>query len=527
MRHLLPLASILQVLLTVSAFAQTPVVPRFAPAIVGAMWTRSSSPFVNQAYPVDLDKDGIAELVVVYGSMPNSGLVLAIDIVGMDPKTRAYRVTTGKYLTGTVPSLISPRTLSAGDFNGDGIKDLFIGGHGNDDRPWPGEKDWLLLSQVGGKHRAVTAPPGVDGFTHSSAAADVDRDGSADIYVGTICCGTQKPYMLFGKKGGLPIPRNGVVDVAALEAAYTAAALADINGDGRPDLVLGRFELDPDRKSIVYYNRNGSFAAATPDIRLPDGFFGPTTTVLDILPVDVDSDGRPDLVLSETGSDYVGYAIQILHNEGTGRFADWNNGHLSNGGGNSLTGGFVKTRIQVADFYGDGIPDLVAQGAFLGDADAIVWLNDGTGNFTPFRRSLFADTSKEPVGPDDLNIIAPIDVNRDGRTDLVRVGNYNADDHAALTYINRGVSRKPAVPVVVRQPKPVAVAAGKGFTLSVAATGRPLSFQWFRNGVAVPGATAPVLRVARAMAGNVGRYSVRVSNPTGRVTSRAVAVRLD
>lgn len=515
----------LQICIATSAVAQTAAVPSFYPAIVGPKWTPKNSPSIDQAFPVDLNKDGNVEIILFYGSMPNSGFVFPIEILSKQKNTNAYAVATAQYIAGAAPKLITPRTINSGDFNGDGKPDVFIGGHGNDDKPWPGEKDWLLLSSVGGKHVAAIAPPGVAGFTHSSAVADVNRDGLADIYAGMICCGKQKSYMLFGKNGGTPGVKSDAVNSDVLYA-YTAAAFADIDIDGWPDLVLGRFNDDVNIKSSIYLNRKGSFGASSPDKTLPDGFFGPTTTVLDILPVDVDSDGYPDLVMSQTGIGYNGYAIQILRNSGNGSFADWTSTHLKNGGGNSKTGGFIKTRIYAADFYGDGVVDLISQGAFMGDMDAIIWINDGSGTFTPYRRPFFADTSKEVVLPSDQNILVPIDVNHDGRSDIVRVGNYNAEEHSVLTYINKGLVGKPAKPVIVRQPKAVTVAAGKVLRLSVAARGRPLSFRWYRNGIAVPGATRPVLTIGNASPKVAGAYVVKVSNSAGSTSSTSVSVKV-
>ena len=70
-------------------------------------------------------------------------------------------------------------------------------------------------------------------------------------------------------------------------------------------------------------------------------------------------------------------------------------------------------------------------------------------------------------------------------------------------------------------PASVTVAPGASANLSVQATGTgPLRYQWRRNGVALPGATAATLPVAAAAAANAGDYTVIVSDANGPLTSR-------
>ena len=73
------------------------------------------------------------------------------------------------------------------DFNGDHRPDLFIADHGDDHSPFPGYQNTLILSAPGGKLVDATAnlPQAYD-FTHSVATADVNGDGTTDLYVGNI-----------------------------------------------------------------------------------------------------------------------------------------------------------------------------------------------------------------------------------------------------------------------------------------------------------------------------------------------------
>lgn len=71
------------------------------------------------------------------------------------------------------------------------------------------------------------------------------------------------------------------------------------------------------------------------------------------------------------------------------------------------------------------------------------------------------------------------------------------------------------------------IAQGEAFTLSVEITGGtpPYQYQWRKDGVAIPGATAATYKVAVAAASDAGTYDVKVTNEAGSVVSdKAVPV---
>lgn len=77
-----------------------------------------------------------------------------------------------------------------------------------------------------------------------------------------------------------------------------------------------------------------------------------------------------------------------------------------------------------------------------------------------------------------------------------------------------------APPMILQQPADMTVATGTSISLTVSAVGGGLRYQWMKNGVAIEGETASELHRS-ATAGEVGRYSVTVSNSRGAVTSRS------
>jgi hypothetical protein len=79
-------------------------------------------------------------------------------------------------------------------------------------------------------------------------------------------------------------------------------------------------------------------------------------------------------------------------------------------------------------------------------------------------------------------------------------------------------------PVITAQPQPVTVPQGADLNLSVSAVGDGLSFQWQKNGIALPGATASVYSKAAASEADGGIYSVVVSNNAGQAASDGATV---
>jgi hypothetical protein len=80
-------------------------------------------------------------------------------------------------------------------------------------------------------------------------------------------------------------------------------------------------------------------------------------------------------------------------------------------------------------------------------------------------------------------------------------------------------------PVVTMSPQPVPVGLGDTVTWSAYAIGvPPLSYQWLKNGVPIPGATATTFGLTNVTAGNLANYALRVTNLYGSATSSVVNI---
>ncbi len=80
-----------------------------------------------------------------------------------------------------------------------------------------------------------------------------------------------------------------------------------------------------------------------------------------------------------------------------------------------------------------------------------------------------------------------------------------------------------SVPVITTQPASQSLATGATLTLSVTASGSSLTYQWFKDNVALTGATSSTYSKS-ANTADAGAYTVRVANSAGQVTSNAAAL---
>jgi hypothetical protein len=113
---------------------------------------------------------------------------------------------------------------------------------------------------------------------------------------------------------------------------------------------------------------------------------------MQVQPIDLNGDGRPDLILSVTNggaagtSDFytVGY-LQVLINDGGGHFHDETAVRLPQS--TQPNGGWIKF-VQAIDLTGDGAADLVTQWWSPTGITTKIFLNDGAGKFSSVAQTI-------------------------------------------------------------------------------------------------------------------------------------------
>ncbi len=212
----------------------------------------------------------------------------------------------------------------------------------------------------------------------SFAVADFDGDGIVDFAVGTPNVGDlahpRGISLLKGDGKGRFLPPKHVATIEGF-GYIRFVATADLNGDGRPDLVLARggSELRVGSVDVLLGNGDGSFQ--------PQKGFDVGTDPRLIIAGDINADGALDLVVANEGSaDWAPPAtpdLSILLGYGDGTFAPQT--RIS-------TASSVDSMV-LGDFNGDGKPDLVINnffGPFGTDSYGLQFLaGDGDGAFAP------------------------------------------------------------------------------------------------------------------------------------------------
>ena len=214
-----------------------------------------------------------------------------------------------------------------------------------------------------------------------AAVADVNGDGFPDIIVTNK---SPKVSVLLANGNGT---FQGQMTFAAGPNPY-GLAVGDVNGDGKPDLVITS-ELN-NNVEVLLGNGNGTFQS-------------PITYTTGVHPVsvallDVNGDGNADLVVANTASD----SVSILLGNGNGTFQT-----------QTTFAAAAPYCLAVGDLTGDGIPDVVVGDRFTNTVSVLL----GNGNGTFQNAATFA-TGNSPQS------IAIADVNGDGVPDLVVANAY-------------------------------------------------------------------------------------------------------
>jgi len=187
------------------------------------------------------------------------------------------------------------------DVDGDGDSDLIIAAGGI----VQAEGDALLHDRLylnDGRGTFTAAPEGAlpaDGAsTGAVARGDFDGDGRVDLFIGgRVVPGkypaTPRSFLYRNTGGRFEDATDALAPGLRAVGMVTAAEFADVDGDKRPDLVL-TLEWGP---VAVWRNTGRGFE----DITAAAGLAGRTGWWSALTIADIDRDGRPDLVAGNTG----------------------------------------------------------------------------------------------------------------------------------------------------------------------------------------------------------------------------------
>jgi hypothetical protein len=309
-------------------------------------------------------------------------------------------------------------TLSAAiaDLNGDGWPDIVTANAGS---YWnySGTFSVLLGNGDGTFRAAVKTYTGTHSHPSSVEIADLNADGRPDLVLAILRRRGIAAYLGNGD-GTFGAARESFTGLTeAIEGLPHQIAIGDLDGDGRPDLAVAN-GYESNTLSVLLGNGNGTFTART-DYVLHGS---PSSVAI----ADLDADGRPDLAVTDHGAAYPDYpgTVSVLLGNGDGRFS----------AGAEYGAGSGPTSGAFADFDGDGRPDLAFANWRSKEVSVLLGNGDGT---------LGAETRYDTryYHPYSLEIA---DLNADGRPDVAAVSWVG---HTVSVLLNR--SRPPVRPVAM------------------------------------------------------------------------------
>jgi hypothetical protein len=108
---------------------------------------------------------------------------------------------------------------------------------------------------------------------------------------------------------------------------------------------------------------------------------------------------------------------------------------------------------------------------------------------------------------------------------VTSVGNYTVRISNAAGSVTSSAAKVGVAPTITVQPVAQSKAAGQAAAFSVVAVGTgPLTYQWYKDSVALPGATSAAYSILSAGSQHAGNYSVVITGPMGQATSQTVAL---
>lgn len=312
---------------------------------------------------VDIDNDGSAEIVLGNYNGGNS----------------IY-----KYVDGTAVKLgiavpqLTVQAIKVADLNNDGFQDIVLGSA--DDRTYH-----VYLNDGAGLQKRP--PPA------SPAVLDSKVNGSVALL----------SWSRGFERTGAPLAFT--IASASLGSGNAARlSVADLNGDGKPDIIVGNGEEIRESSEIYFNDASGGFYNS--------GQHFEPYALRDMALGDIDGDGDLDWVVATQGD-----GCKIYRNDGRGVFTLWQSIGVAND---------TVRSVDLGDLNGDGSLDLV-----YGSTGNHIFFNDGKGIFYESGQKLNDQYITQALKCGDLDSDGDLDYIQGNRI----LGNLDPADRA---FVNSG-----------------------------------------------------------------------------------------
>lgn len=298
----------------------------------------------------DWDGDGDLDLFVAH----ESGLRVFRNI-GSAWNPNFEEVTSGFAALAAYVTSIDRPSLTGGDWNGDGLGDLIVGGN----------TGTLRLIASGGtfSSNANGADLTVGSTNARPALGDMNGDGKADLIV-LLDDGSARLYLNNG--AAMPFVGSGTTNFLGVAApAGTSIAVGDINQDDLPDVLLA------DTAGRIWEFINNGDGNFTLQSKVWGGSYPGFAAGLTLAVVDLEGDGDLDLIggLANGGvialrDPSVGRPTGLIATPGANSIQlDWDANRQSR-----IRGYFIYRALSAAGPFGKVIPDYVPLPSYLDTA---------------------------------------------------------------------------------------------------------------------------------------------------------------
>ena len=292
----------------------------------------------------------------------------------------------------TLPAGNQPVWVTVADLNGDGSLDLAAVNQGDNSVS-------VYRNDGHGGFAAASQVLGAEAGANSVIAGDVNGDGNLDLVCANGAAGTLTVFTNTGHGGFAWAGRSSP------GGNPCSLTLVDTEAGGRiRRLACG----DLNAKTLTVFTNTGPGGFLVTAV-FPVGNGPASGNPASVATADVNGDGRVDLVSGNSGL-YSG-SLTIITNDGRGGFALGNT--VSAGDG---AAGWEVITVTAADLRGTGAMDLISANIYAGTISVL--LNGGGGSWLP-------PVVLTQCGTWDYctpNSVAVVDVNGDGKLDLVAAG---------------------------------------------------------------------------------------------------------
>jgi hypothetical protein len=218
------------------------------------------------------------------------------------------------------------------------------------------------------------------------AAADLNKDGKSDIVVGYATTSPTIGTLL----GNGDLTFGSVSNFGSTVNSLENVATADVNKDGNLDIIYA----DSGSNNIVVLFGPSFTTSTTVSTNYAAGPYR-------VYVADFNKDGVPDV--AATVNDGFNDIVEVFLSNASGTFSGTTTTFLGRG------------RLAIGDFDGDGKLDIVASGT----QSFVLAFGNGSGSF-----STVSESSSSVFNNSSLNLVqfAAGDFNRDGRTEIIAVG---------------------------------------------------------------------------------------------------------